>query len=55
MIQPNIPQDEKWDAEAEDRVMEETRRAHPDRGAIFKPDLVIWPESSLPRGLFAHY
>ncbi len=47
LIQPNIPQDLKWDdAEREyivkqfDRLTREAAQAH--------PDLIIWPESSLP-------
>ncbi len=47
LIQPNIPQDEKWDQAKVDliyrRLAELTESA-----IILKPDLVIWPETALP-------
>ncbi|HEY2343212.1 MAG TPA: hypothetical protein VGH90_09300, partial [Chthoniobacteraceae bacterium] len=52
MIQPNVPELDKWDAETEDRRLEEldlfTKKA-----AEAKPDLIVWPESALPRGMMA--
>lgn len=47
VIQPNIPQDLKWDPEAReyifDRLINLTLTAQPD-----EPDMVIWPESAVP-------
>ncbi len=86
MIQPNIPQDEKWSREAEDQVFEKlkalTARATQAKSGVdeqkakalfdqaksdpgkqvyinlpsissIHPDLVVWPESAMPRGMFA--
>lgn len=53
-VQPNIPQDDKFDRDAEDRVLEQlgqlTKLAILTQPA---PQLVLWPESALPRGMFA--
>jgi len=47
IIQGNIPQELKWSGESEDfifdRYLELTSKAQKD-----KPDLIIWPEASLP-------
>jgi apolipoprotein N-acyltransferase len=52
MIQPNVPQNEKWDAASEDRLFE--RLDILTLGAsISKPDLIIWPEAATPRGMDA--
>jgi apolipoprotein N-acyltransferase len=52
MIQPNVPELDKWDSETEDRRLAEldvlTKKA-----AEAKPDLIVWPESALPRGMMA--
>lgn len=52
MIQANIPQDEKFDPEAEDAVMNEFRE-RTALAEVLRPDLIVWPESSTPRGVFA--
>ena len=51
-IQPNIPQTEKFSPESEDRVLAqlETLTA---LAATAKPDLLLWPESATPRGMYA--
>jgi len=50
LVQPNVPQDEKWDREK--------ARGHFDRAVALTgapsdvwPDLVVWPESSVPAWL----
>jgi apolipoprotein N-acyltransferase len=47
VIQANIPQELKWDPRARDAIMEKyfalTRAAVKD-----KPDLILWPEASIP-------
>ena len=53
-VQPNIPQTEKFDPAMEDRIFDElaklTGLAAFTRPA---PHLVLWPESSTPRSMFA--
>ncbi|MEA3332311.1 MAG: apolipoprotein N-acyltransferase [Pseudomonadota bacterium] len=47
VVQPNIPQKEKWRPENRDKIIEKmiamTRKA-----LKYKPDLIVWPESALP-------
>lgn len=47
VVQPNIPQELKWDMKAKDFIISEylnlTRQA-----VITSPDLIIWPEAALP-------
>ena len=47
LVQGNIPQDQKWDRRFADMILSRyeglTRKA-----ALEKPDLVIWPEASVP-------
>lgn len=47
VVQGNIPQDEKWDDKFRNRIMDRyetlTRKLAGD-----KPDLIIWPETSVP-------
>ncbi|MEZ0258027.1 MAG: apolipoprotein N-acyltransferase [Chthoniobacter sp.] len=53
-VQPNIPQTDKFDPEAEDRVLEQLEKL--TKLAILTqpaPQLVLWPESAMPRGVFA--
>lgn len=47
MVQPNAPQDEKWDP---DRSREFVQRqvAYTARPAERPPDLVVWPETAVP-------
>ncbi len=48
LIQPNIPQDEKWDAAKIELIY--TRLSELTRAALRagRPDLIIWPETALP-------
>ena len=55
-LQFNIPQDEKRDPEAVETVLEEIRKWNgvataADAGQA-SPQLVIWPESAIPTGMF---
>ncbi len=45
LVQPNIPQAEKWDP---DRAREHYARLIAATGAAVAPDLVVWPETALP-------
>lgn len=53
-IQPNIPQTDKFDRDAEDRILEQFDKL--TKLALLSqppPQLLIWPESSMPRGMFS--
>lgn len=52
LIQANIPQYIKWDESAKDFIIEQYRRLTV-ASAASAPDLIIWPESSLP-GFFQY-
>ena len=53
-VQPNIPQEEKFDAQEEDAVLKKIDSLMQVVGAIQPPaDLVLWPEAATPRGMFA--
>ncbi len=45
LVQPNVPQDEKWDPDRRefyfDRLLQMT-------GAGDRPDLIVWPETAIP-------
>ena len=45
IIQPNIPQDEKWDP---DRIRAHFQRQVGYTAALPRPDLVVWPETAVP-------
>lgn len=45
IIQPNIPQDEKWDR---DRIAAHFQRQVGYTAAEPRPDLVVWPETAVP-------
>ncbi len=47
IIQPNIPQKEKWVPENREKIIEKMI-AMTRQGLNSKPDLVIWPEAALP-------
>ena len=53
-VQPNIPQTDKFNPDAEDHVLAQieqlTKLAMLGQPA---PQLVLWPESAIPRGMFA--
>ena len=51
-VQANIPQDEKFNEDAEQKVFD--RFTELSRIALAsRPQLLIWPESSTPRGIFS--
>jgi apolipoprotein N-acyltransferase len=47
VVQGNIPQESKWDARAVTFIQDRYRRLS-DAAAADKPQLIIWPESSVP-------
>ena len=47
VVQPNIPQALKWDPRLKGKIVERTIRLTRALGAQ-KPDIIIWPETSLP-------
>ncbi len=51
-IQPNIPQEQKFDAASEDKTLDTLERLTLMSAAL-KPDLILWPEAATPRGIFA--
>jgi len=53
-VQPNIPQDEKFDPSDEDAALKKLDRLMQlVEGLQPPPDLVLWPEAATPRGMFA--
>lgn len=53
-VQPNIPQDEKFDPSEEDAALKKLDRLMQlVEGLQPPPDLVLWPEAATPRGMFA--
>jgi len=52
-VQPNIPQTDKFDSEADERVMAQLDQLT-KLALLAQPDsqLVVWPESAIPRGMF---
>ncbi len=51
-LQPNIPQEEKFSEDSEEKILQ-TLDHLSGLGAAARPDLVLWPESATPRGLFS--
>lgn len=51
-VQPNIPQNEKFSAASEDQIFDQLGDLTA-LSASTRPDLLIWPEASTPRGMFA--
>jgi len=51
-IQANIPQNEKFDAESAKKIMERYASLT-DLALKLDPQLLIWPESSVPGGIFS--
>jgi apolipoprotein N-acyltransferase len=47
LVQPNIPQEIKWDPAALDGIMQGLAR-QTTQAALLKPDLIVWPEASAP-------
>ena len=52
-IQPNIPQSEKFSPESEAHVLEQLDRLT-GLAATARPQLLLWPESAVPGGMFSH-
>jgi apolipoprotein N-acyltransferase len=50
-VQANIPQNQKWNQAFEDRIFSRYRELT-DFAAQLQPDLIIWPEASLPGPVF---
>jgi apolipoprotein N-acyltransferase len=49
LVQPNIPREQKFNAEFAQKTFEQfTRLSAPALGASARPDLIVWPESSMP-------
>ncbi|MBN2302269.1 MAG: apolipoprotein N-acyltransferase [Lentisphaerae bacterium] len=46
-VQPNVPQTQKWSREAEEEVYD-TLYANTELALAISPDIIIWPETSLP-------
>jgi apolipoprotein N-acyltransferase len=47
VVQGNIPQDEKWDSVFRERIMDKYE-ALTKKAAKENPDLIVWPETSVP-------
>lgn len=53
-LQPNIPQTQKFNPQEEDSLLETLHRMTDQAAALqAAPDLVVWPEAAIPRGIFA--
>jgi apolipoprotein N-acyltransferase len=49
LIQPNISSEEKWDAAHQEKsIVTLGRLSHDAAAQVPKPDLLVWPETSLP-------
>ncbi len=49
LVQPNIPREQKFSPEFAQAIFEKfTRLSAPALGASVRPDLIVWPESSMP-------
>jgi apolipoprotein N-acyltransferase len=49
-VQPNIPQDQKWDEDFEQHILDTYQRLT-DVAILGQPNLLIWPEAATPRPL----
>lgn len=48
LIQPSIPQDDKWDEEKASMIYARLRELTSMAVQVTQPDLVVWPETALP-------
>jgi apolipoprotein N-acyltransferase len=49
LVQPNIPREQKFSPELAQKTFDQfTRLSTPALGASVRPDLIVWPESSMP-------
>jgi apolipoprotein N-acyltransferase len=53
LVQPNIPQDRKWNPEFVEYIFNQYRPLT-QAAAALQPDLLIWPEAAMPGGLSTH-
>jgi apolipoprotein N-acyltransferase len=54
LVQPNIPREQKLSAEFAQKTFDQfTRLSIPALGASARPDLMVWPESSMPGPVLA--
>ena len=53
-IQANIPQDEKFDEKASERKIRERYEYLTKVALLSDPQLLLWPESSVPGGMFSN-
>ena len=52
-VQPNIPQTIKFSADGEDEIFQQLGNLTHLAVAAHQPELLIWPESATPRGMYA--
>ena len=52
IVQPYIPQDEKWDADRSIEVLRTIEKVTLDGSRKGKPDFILWPESVVPWTLY---
>ena len=52
-VQPNVPQTLKFSADGEDEIFEQVGSLTQLALAANSPDLLLWPESATPRGMYA--
>lgn len=52
-VQPNVPQTLKFSADGEDEIFEQVGKLTQLAIAANSPDLLLWPESATPRGMYA--
>ncbi len=48
LIQPAIPQEQKWTSESEEMIYDRLRELTSHAALWTKPDLIVWPETALP-------
>jgi apolipoprotein N-acyltransferase len=49
-VQPNIPQDQKWDPAYEQKILDRLERLS-EAAIALNPDLLVWPEAATPRAV----
>lgn len=47
LVQPSIPQNQKWDAAAKQKIFEQLMTLTKEKSEK-RPDLILWPETALP-------
>lgn len=51
LVQPAIPQEDKWTPDQQEVIYDRLRDLTASAVSVTKPDLVVWPETSLPDDL----